>query len=94
MTTEAGSRLGKLVAQAREAASVLTDDDKDLRPIAFERVLEHLLGNGDTRSEGAPQVTQLGEGPTPDPVDSILATEQQRVDAACSVLRHRSRAGT
>ena len=81
MTTEAGSRLGELVAQAREAASVLTDDDKDLRPIAFERVLEHLLGNGDTRSEGAPQVTPSA-GPTPDPVDSILATEQQRVDAA------------
>ena len=81
MPTEAGSRLGELVAQAREAASVLSDDDKDLRLIAFERVLEHLLGNGDTRSEGAPQVTPSA-GPTPDPVDSILATEQQRVDAA------------
>ena len=83
MTTEAGSRLGKLVAQAREAASVLTDDDKDLRPIAFERVLEHLLGlgNGGGQLGGAPQLTQPGSADSA-PTDAILGTEQQRVDAA------------
>ena len=83
MTTEAGSRLGELVAQAREAASVLTDDDKDLRPIAFERVLEHLLGlgNGGGQLDGAPQLTQPGSADSA-PTDAILGTEQQRVDAA------------
>ena len=80
MTTEAGSRLGELVAQAREAASVLSDDDKDLRPIAFELVLDHLLGNGGAQAEGAPRATPSA-GPTAEPVDSSLATEQQRTDA-------------
>ena len=78
MTTEAGSRLGELVAQAREAASVLTDDDKDLRPIAFERVLEHLLGNGEERTQAVASATV---GPSAEPIDAILGTEQQRVDA-------------
>ena len=82
MTTYTGSRLGELVRQAREAASVLEDEDRDLRPIAFERVLDHLLGNGNAQ----PQVTAAAASPkaTPaaEPIDSSLATEQQRVDAA------------
>ena len=81
MTTDAGSRLGELVAQAREAASVLSEEDSDLRPIAFERVLNHLLGNGGAQTQGvpapAPSATSVWE-----PVDSSLASEQQRVDAA------------
>ena len=81
MTTEAGSRLGKLVAQAREAASVLTDDDKDLRPIAFERVLNHLLGDGSTQPQGVTNAAQK-VAPASELIDTSLATEQQRVDAA------------
>ena len=82
MTTEAGSRLGKLVAQAREAASVLTDDDKDLRPIAFERVLNHLLGDGSTQPQGVTTATAQKVAPASELIDTSLATEQQRVDAA------------
>ena len=80
MTTDAGTRLGELVAQAREAASVLSDDDRDLRPIAFERVLDHLLGNGEVQAEGVPPPAP-SSGPTAEPVDSSLGTKQQRTDA-------------
>ena len=76
MTTDAGSRLGELVAQARDAASVLGEEDRELRSIAFERVLDHLLGNGGGTRAGA------ATKPADDPIDGVLATEQQRVDAA------------
>lgn len=79
MTTDAGSRLGELVAQAREAASVLGDgeEDRELRRIAFERVLDHLLGNGNgvVRAEPARKLVE-------EPIDAVLGTAQQRVDAA------------
>lgn len=85
MTTDAGSRLGELVAQAREAASVLGDgeEDRELRRIAFERVLDHLLGNGNGNGV-APQTpaAEAASEPDDDPIDGVLATEQQRVDAA------------
>ena len=79
MTTDAGSRLGELVAQARDAASVLGEEDRELRRIAFERVLDHLLGNGGGNGS-APQVP--ARKLVDDPIDGVLATEQQRVDAA------------
>lgn len=77
MTTDAGSRLGELVAQARDAVSVLGDEDSELRRIAFERVLDHLLGNGNgvVRAESARKLVE-------EPIDAVLGTEQQRVDAA------------
>lgn len=84
MTTDAGSRLGQLVAQARDAASVLEkEEDKELRRIAFERVLDHLLGNGggNGSAPSLPAVEAATE-PDDDPIDGVLATEQQRVDAA------------
>ena len=81
MATDAGSRLGELVAQAREAASVLTGEDKDLRPIAFERVLDHLLGNGSAQPNGITPAAHEA-APAVDSIDTSLATEQQRVDAA------------
>ena len=83
MTTDAGSRLGQLVAQAREAASVLGEEDRELRSIAFERVLDHLLGNGGGNGS-APQTpaVEAPSEPDDDPIDGVLATEQQRVDAA------------
>lgn len=78
MTTDAGSRLGELVAQARDAASVLGEEDRELRSIAFERVLDHLLGNGGNGSAPQAPAQKLVD----DPIDGVLATEQQRVDAA------------
>ena len=80
MTTDAGSRLGELVAQAREAASVLSEEDSDLRPIAFERVLNHLLGNGGAQSPGITNAAPKAAPPA-DSIDTSLASEQQRVDA-------------
>lgn len=86
MTTDAGSRLGELVAQAHEAASVLGEgeEDRELRRIAFERVLDHLLGNGNGGHGVAPQPgpVEAATKPADDPIDGALATEQQRVDAA------------
>ena len=35
-----------LVAQAREAISVLPEEDRELRPIAFDLVLQHMLKSG------------------------------------------------
>lgn len=83
MTTDAGNRLGELVAQARDAVSVLGEEDSALRPIAFERVLDHLLGNGGGNGV-APQApaAEAATKPADDPIDGVLATEQQRVDAA------------
>lgn len=84
MTTDAGRRLGELVAQARDAASVLeAEEDKELRRIAFERVLDHLLGNG-AGNGSAPRAPAVEAAPKPsnDRIDGVLATEQQRVDAA------------
>lgn len=82
MTTDAGSRLGELVAQARDAASVLGEEDKELRRIAFERVLDHLLGNG-AGNGSTPQAPAVEATPKParEPIDGALATEQQRIDA-------------
>ena len=83
MTTDVGSRLGELVAQARDAVSVLGEEDRELRSIAFERVLDHLLGNGNGNGV-APQTpaTETATEPDDEPIDGALATEQQRVDAA------------
>lgn len=80
MTTDLGNKLGELVAQAREAAAVLSAEDSDLRPIAFERVLEHLLGSGDPRSASPAQASQQ-VGPEAESIDAILGSEQQRIDA-------------
>ena len=80
MTTEVGNKLGELVTQAREAASVLSEEDSDLRPLAFARVLDHLLGNGNGQANLATAAPEK-PSPAPEPIDSSLATEQQRVAA-------------
>ncbi|MCY3507072.1 MAG: hypothetical protein OXH41_13005 [Chloroflexi bacterium] len=71
------------MAQALEAAGAV--DDQELKRIAFEHVLDHLLGNGEgqptAQAPSASDTTQIPT-PAPHPVDSSLATEQQRVDAA------------
>lgn len=83
MTTDAGNRYRDLVAQALEAAGAV--DDQELKRIAFEHVLDHLLGNGDdraaTRDHALAEVPQVTPEAS-DPIDSSLATEQQRIDAA------------
>ena len=82
MTTDAGRRLGELVAQARDAASVLgAEEDKELRRIAFERVLDHLLGNGGNGSAPRAPAVEATPKPAREPIDGALATEQQRIDA-------------
>lgn len=81
MTTDAGSRLGQLVAQARDAASVLGEEDRELRSIAFERVLDHLLGNGGNGSAPQTPAVEAATKPSNDRIDAVLGTEQQRVDA-------------
>ena len=81
MTTEAGNRYRDLVTQALEAAGAV--DDQELKRIAFEHVLDHLLGNGQGQTGGDEEVTPTPSGsPTSARADSSLATEQQRIDAA------------
>ena len=82
MTTDTGSHYATLVAQACEAASVLSEENSDLRSLAFDRVLQHLLGNGNGQANPA-TVATAPEKPSParEPIDSSLATEQQRVAA-------------
>ena len=82
MTTDAGSRLGELVAQARDAVSVLGEEDRELRSIAFERVLDHLLGNGGNGVAPQTPAAETATKPSNDRIDAVLGTEQQRVDAA------------
>ena len=82
MTTDAGNQYRDLVEQALEAAGAV--DDQELKRIAFEHVLDHLLGNGQANEEGPVQgspPTVPTAPPAPEPVDSSLATEQQRIDA-------------
>lgn len=72
--------LESLVTQAQEATKSL---EGELRRVAFERVLDHLLGSCPSLSV-APPVRQepLREPRTvQDSADGILAGEQQRIDA-------------
>ncbi len=82
--------LAELVATAREATAEL--DDADLRRTAFERVLDHLLRNGDNKeSQGA----SVGSAPRPavpdvaaaDHADQVFADEQQRVDVVARYFK-------
>ncbi len=80
MTTDAANRYRDLVAQALEAAGAV--DDQELKRIAFEHVLDHLLGNGEGHPPAeAPRAPSVSQTPAPEPIDSALATEQQRIDA-------------
>lgn len=54
------------------------EEDKELRRIAFERVLDHLLGNGAGNGSAPPA---LARKLVDEPIDAVLGTEQQRVDA-------------
>ena len=81
-----------LVDRARDAVAGLDPQtDSDLRPIAFERILEALLR--DTAS--APSTSAPSNGGNGRPaastqlIDDTFATEEQRIDAVASYLRIR-----
>ncbi len=78
MVTEAQNRYAEMVAEAREAAAVLSEEDRDLRPIAFRSVLDHLLGNGNGVASSEATKPKREE----EPIDSSLATEELRVASA------------
>ena len=75
--------LADLVATARDATAEL--DDADLRRTAFERVLDHLLRNGDDKelqyvSVGSAPRSETSDASAADFADEVFADEQQRVD--------------
>ena len=82
--------LAELVAAAREATADL--DDADLRRTAFERVLDHLLRNGEhTESQdvvvsSAPRTEALNAAAL-DHADQVFADEQQRVDVVARYFK-------
>ena len=83
MPTDADELAG-IVATAEKATEEL--GDADLRRAAFERVLDHLLKNGDSSHMGKPATATSIQPPTPVPTttptaDGVFADEQQRVDA-------------
>ena len=81
MPTDA-QELAGIVATARKATEDL--EDTDLQRVAFERILDHLLANGGTRSSGSSHTTLPtlpAESPPVPRADSVLADEQQRADA-------------
>lgn len=75
------TELESLVTKAQEATKNL--DNADLRKVAFERVLDHLLGNcGDSgaatsRRPTPPEAVAVSH----QDADGVLADEQQRIDA-------------
>ena len=76
--------LAEIVATAKKATEEL--GDADLRRVAFERVLDHLLKNGDSGPTGEHAPATPVQAPTPvqaatSGADGVFADEQQRVDA-------------
>ena len=72
--------LHSLVIKAQEATKNL---DEDLRRVAFERVLEHLLGSCGSPGTvtGTRQDTAQDGGGVAEAADDVFAGEQQRIDA-------------
>lgn len=76
--------LAGIVTTAKKATEEL--GDTDLRRVAFERVLDHLLKNGESSPEGESarvmpvQAAAPAHAATPS-ADGVFADEQQRVDA-------------
>lgn len=83
MPTDADELAG-IVATAEKATEEL--GNADLRKVAFERVLDHLLKNGDSSPAGEHATATPVQAPTPDQTttssaDGVFADEQQRIDA-------------
>lgn len=80
--------LAKLVATAKQATDSL--DGTDLRRVAFERVLEHLLQNGTdggSTHTGREQLAEASAERTSHSADGAFAEEQQRIDAIASYFK-------
>lgn len=82
--------LAELVAAAREATAEL--EDADLRRTAFERVLDHLLRNGEDKesqgaSVGAAPRRAVPDAASADYADQVFADEQQRVDVVARYFK-------
>lgn len=73
--------LESLVTKAQEATRNL--EDADLRKVAFEQVLDHLLGNCGDGGAAPPRRSTSPEaaGVSHQDADGVLADEQQRIDA-------------
>ena len=76
--------LAGIVATAEKATEEL--GNADLRKVAFERVLDHLLKNGDSSPAGEHATATPVQAPPPaqtttSSADGVFADEQQRVDA-------------
>ena len=76
--------LAGIVATAEKATEEL--GNADLRRVAFERVLDHLLKNGESSPEGESAKVMPVQAATPalaatPSADGVFADEQQRVDA-------------
>lgn len=76
--------LAGIVATAEKATEEL--GNADLRRVAFERVLDHLLKNGDSSPPGENATAIPVQAPPPaqsttSSADGVFADEQQRVDA-------------
>lgn len=83
MPTDADELAG-IVATAEKATEELSN--ADLRKVAFERVLDHLLKNGDSSPVGEHASAIPVQEPNPvqattSSADGVFADEQQRVDA-------------
>ena len=74
--------LAEIVATAKRATESL--NDSDLQRVAFERVLDHLLRNGESGTSAQPVTPRPAPAATAASIpsaDGVLAEEQQRVDA-------------
>lgn len=77
--------LADIVSAAQKATESLSDSD--LQKVAFERVLDHLLRNGEeSASELVSPADSAAEGSTVG-ADSVLADDQQRADAIASYFK-------
>ena len=73
--------LESLVTKAQDATRNL--ENADLRKVAFERVLDHLLDSWGSLGAAAPNTRVSSESPgtEAEQADGVLAGEQQRLDA-------------
>ena len=70
--------LENLVNQAKQATEGL---DAELRMVAFERVLDHLLGVATNHRTGGSSNTNARSGKDTEAADGVFASQQQRIDA-------------
>ena len=91
MATNA-DELAEIVATAKKATESLSGSD--LQRVAFGRVLDHLLKNGETGTSTPPSAARSAPAPPASAIpaaDGVLAEEQQRVDAIARYFKIDSR---